>query len=95
MSSTGSAVLQRTLSLQYSTPRLRYGRNRFDGVLVAIDVQVGLKGRLNNIFVSSHSVIDSVTFLLRMILAKISHVSFIIGGDIFQFLGEKYQGFDL
>ena len=32
-------------------------------------------GRLNNIFVSSHRVIDGVTFLLRIILAKISDVN--------------------
>ena len=58
-----------------ATPRLRYGRDVFDGILVAIDVQVGHTGRLNNIFVSSHPVIDIVTFLLRMILAKISNVN--------------------
>ena len=47
--------------------RLRYGKNRFDGVLVAIDVQVGHKGRLNNIlFVSSQPVIDSVTLLKQL-----------------------------
>ena len=57
------------------TPRLRYRRYRFDGILVAIDAQVGHMGGLNNIFVSSHPIIDSVTFLLRMILAKISHVN--------------------
>ena len=57
------------------TPRLRYVRNRFDGTLVALDVEVGHKGRVTNIFLSSHPVIDSVTFLLRMILPKISHAN--------------------
>ena len=57
------------------TPRLPYERDRFDGILVAIDVQVGKMGRLNKFFVSSHRVIDSVTFLLRMILTKMSHVN--------------------
>ena len=54
---------------------MRYWGNRFDCILVAIDVQVRHKSRLNNIFVSSHPVIDSVTFLLMMILAKISDVN--------------------
>ena len=65
------------------TPRLPFGKTRFDCILVAIDVQVGHKGRLNNIFVTSHPIIDYVTFVLSMISAKISHVNeFIPCGDI-------------